>query len=118
MVVSVNSTTQVLALVELYTAPKVHIFFDKSLTVYDRHSGDHYRSFIIANCLFHKTGCCLYFQGRYKNEVYLLPKKMDEYVSSLHLAPFEAKLTELTDEQAKFMGLSKTGPFKPQFYRY
>jgi len=78
MVVSVNSTTQVLALVELYTAPK----------------------------------------GRYKNEVYLLPKKMDEYVSSLHLAPFEAKLTELTDEQAKFMGLSKTGPFKPQFYRY
>ena len=67
-----------------------------------------------------QTPCnfCLYFQGRYKNEVYLLPKKMDEYVSSLHLAPFEAKLTELTDEQAKFMGLSKTGPFKPQFYRY
>jgi len=78
MVVSVNSTTQVLALVELYTAPK----------------------------------------GRYKNEVYLLPKKMDEYVASLHLGPFEAKLTELTDEQSKFMGLSKTGPFKPQFYRY
>ena len=68
---------------------------------------------------FHEWNCCcLFFQSRYKNEVYLLPKKMDEYVSSLHLAPFEAKLTELTDEQAKFMGLSKTGPFKPQFYRY
>ena len=57
-------------------------------------------------------------QGRYKNEVYLLPKKMDEYVASLHLTPFDAKLTELTDDQSKFMGLSKTGPFKPQFYRY
>jgi len=56
--------------------------------------------------------------GRYKNDVYLLPKKMDEYVASLHLSNFDAHLTELTDEQARYMGLSKTGPFKPNYYRY
>uniref|UniRef100_A0A8W8LMD0 Adenosylhomocysteinase n=4 Tax=Magallana gigas TaxID=29159 RepID=A0A8W8LMD0_MAGGI len=57
-------------------------------------------------------------QGRYKQDVYLLPKKMDEYVASLHLPTFDAHLTELTDEQAKYLGLNKTGPFKPNYYRY
>ncbi|VEN60838.1 unnamed protein product [Callosobruchus maculatus] len=56
--------------------------------------------------------------GRYKSDVYLLPKKMDEYVASLHLPTFDAHLTELTDEQAKYMGLNKAGPFKPNYYRY
>uniref|UniRef100_A0A671P7T4 Adenosylhomocysteinase 2-like n=1 Tax=Sinocyclocheilus anshuiensis TaxID=1608454 RepID=A0A671P7T4_9TELE len=56
-------------------------------------------------------------EGRYKQDVYLLPKKLDEYVASLHLQTFDAHLTELTDEQAKYMGLSKYGPFKPSFYR-
>uniref|UniRef100_A0A8C1SVX4 Adenosylhomocysteinase like 2a n=1 Tax=Cyprinus carpio TaxID=7962 RepID=A0A8C1SVX4_CYPCA len=56
-------------------------------------------------------------EGRYKQDVYLLPKKLDEYVASLHLHTFDAHLTELTDEQAKYMGLSKNGPFKPSYYR-
>ncbi|KAI5726384.1 hypothetical protein M8J76_001683 [Diaphorina citri] len=56
--------------------------------------------------------------GRYKSDVYLLPKKMDEYVASLHLPTFDAHLTELSDEQAKYMGLNKAGPFKPSYYRY
>ncbi|KAF9410493.1 hypothetical protein HW555_010446 [Spodoptera exigua] len=55
---------------------------------------------------------------RYKADVYLLPKKMDEYVASLHLPTFDAHLTELTDEQAKYLGLNKVGPFKPNYYRY
>jgi len=55
---------------------------------------------------------------RYKSDVYLLPKKMDEYVASLHLPAFDAHLTELTDDQARYMGLSKAGPFKPNYYRY
>ena len=42
----------------------------------------------------------------------------DEYVASLHLPTFDAHLTELTDEQADYMGLQKTGPFKPQYYRF
>ena len=56
--------------------------------------------------------------GRYKSDVYLMPKLMDEFVASLHLSAFDSHLTELTDEQAKYMGLSKTGPFKPNYYRY
>lgn len=78
-VVSVNSCTQILALVELFNAPT----------------------------------------GRYKGgEVYLLPKKIDEYVATLHLGLFGAGLTIMSDEQAKYLGLNKIGPFKPQFYRY
>lgn len=41
----------------------------------------------------------------------------DEYVASLHLPTFDAHLTELTDEQAKYMGLNKAGPLKPNYYR-
>lgn len=56
--------------------------------------------------------------NRYKSDVYLLPKKMDEYVASLHLPMFDAHLSELSDDQAKYLGLSKAGPFKPNYYRY
>ncbi|CAH8533828.1 unnamed protein product [Heterobilharzia americana] len=56
--------------------------------------------------------------GRYKNDVYLLPKKMDEYVATLHLPLFNARITELTDEQARYLGVNKTGPFKPSNYKY
>lgn len=56
--------------------------------------------------------------GLYKQDVYLLPKKMDEYVASLHLHSFNAHVTELSDEQAKYLGISKHGPFKPHYYRY
>ena len=41
----------------------------------------------------------------------------DEYVASLHLPSFDAHLTELSDEQAKYLGLNKAGPFKPNYYR-
>ncbi|CAH8546961.1 unnamed protein product [Schistosoma haematobium] len=55
--------------------------------------------------------------GRYKNDVYLLPKKMDEYVATLHLPLFNGRITELTDEQARYLGVNKTGPFKPSNYK-
>ncbi|KAL5251711.1 hypothetical protein ACHWQZ_G014756 [Mnemiopsis leidyi] len=55
---------------------------------------------------------------RYKADVYLLPKKMDEYVAQLHLTVFNAHLTELTREQAAFLNINRTGPFKSQHYKY
>lgn len=55
--------------------------------------------------------------GRYKSDVYLLPKKMDEYVAKLHLKCFGGELTILTDEQEKYLGVNKNGPFKPSYYR-
>ncbi len=56
--------------------------------------------------------------GKYKNEVYVLPKHLDEKVAMLHLAKLGAKLTELKDSQAAYIGVSKSGPFKPDYYRY
>ena len=54
--------------------------------------------------------------------MYIMPYHMfyvvDEYVALLHLPTFDSHLTELTDEQAKYLGLTKTGPFKPNYYRY
>ncbi len=54
----------------------------------------------------------------YENKVYVLPKKLDEKVAQLHLGRIGANLTTLTDQQAKYLGLEKTGPFKPEHYRY
>jgi len=55
---------------------------------------------------------------RFKNEVYVLPKELDERVARLHLKKLGVQLTELTTEQAKYLGISKNGPFKPDYYRY
>ncbi len=55
---------------------------------------------------------------KYKNEVYVLPKHLDEKVAELHLAKLGAKLTTLTDEQSAYIGVPKTGPFKTDHYRY
>ena len=55
---------------------------------------------------------------QYKNEVYVLPKKLDEKVARLHLEKLGAKLTELTEEQAKYIGVPVEGPYKPDHYRY
>lgn len=54
----------------------------------------------------------------YKNQVYVLPKHLDEKVARLHLARIGAKLTQLSDEQAKYIGVDKKGPYKPDHYRY
>jgi adenosylhomocysteinase len=56
---------------------------------------------------------------RYESgKVYTLPKKLDEMVAHLHLEKLGVKLTRLTDAQAKYLGVSPDGPFKPDHYRY
>jgi adenosylhomocysteinase len=54
----------------------------------------------------------------YDNQVYVLPKHLDEKVASLHLARLGVKLTALTGAQASYLGLDQAGPFKPDYYRY
>ena len=54
----------------------------------------------------------------YKNEVYVLPKHLDEKVAVLHLAKLGVDLTTLSADQAKYIGVKQTGPFKPDHYRY
>merc|ERR1711930_31872 len=54
----------------------------------------------------------------YKNEVYLLPKNLDEKVASLHLPALGAELTDLSKDQADYIGVDVVGPYKPDTYRY
>jgi adenosylhomocysteinase len=56
--------------------------------------------------------------GAYPVGVHVLPKHLDEKVARLHLKKIGAKLTELSDEQAAYLGVSKNGPYKPAHYRY
>jgi adenosylhomocysteinase len=56
--------------------------------------------------------------GRYENKVYVLPKHLDEKVARLHLDKLGAKLTELTEKQARYIGVPLEGPYKPDYYRY
>jgi len=54
----------------------------------------------------------------YKNEVYMLPKHLDEKVAKLHLEKLGVELEELTTDQADYIGVKREGPFKPSYYRY
>jgi adenosylhomocysteinase len=57
-------------------------------------------------------------KGQYPVGVYTLPKALDEKVARLHLKKLGVELTELTDEQAKYLNIKKEGPYKPEAYRY
>ncbi|MCG8338129.1 MAG: adenosylhomocysteinase [Proteobacteria bacterium] len=67
---------------------------------------------VLAQLELHKN------KGKYKNEVYVLPKKLDEEVARLHLDQLGVKLTTLTQEQADYIGYPVEGPYKPDHYRY
>ena len=56
--------------------------------------------------------------NEYKNDVYILPKHLDEKVARLHLKRIGVKLSQLDPEQAAYIGVSPEGPFKPEHYRY
>ena len=56
--------------------------------------------------------------SKYDKKVYVLPKELDEEVARLHLGRLDAKLTRLTEKQAKYIGVPVNGPFKPDHYRY
>ena len=58
------------------------------------------------------------FTKKYEVGVYMLPKELDEEVARFHLDKLGVKLTKLTDEQAKYLGVSVHGPYKPEYYRY
>jgi len=56
--------------------------------------------------------------GRYPVGVYVLPKHLDEKVARLQLSKLGATLTELSDKQARYIGVQRDGPYKPDAYRY
>ena len=54
----------------------------------------------------------------YQNEVYMLPKHLDEKVARIHVEALGGELTTLTPEQAEYLDISAEGPYKPEYYRY
>ncbi|MCB9249502.1 MAG: adenosylhomocysteinase [Ignavibacteriales bacterium] len=78
-------------------------------------------SFVMSNSFTNQTLAQLELwnnSDKYENKVYMLPKHLDEQVARLHLAKVGAQLDELTEEQAKYIGVKVKGPFKPDYYRY
>jgi adenosylhomocysteinase len=83
--------------------------------------GTGHPSFVMSNSFTNQTLAQieLYTQGnKYKNEVYVLPKHLDEKVASLHLKKLGVQLTKLNEKQAEYLHLSMDGPFKSDHYRY
>ncbi len=76
-------------------------------------------SFVMSNSFTNQTLAQIdLWQKEYELGVYRLPKYLDEEVARLHLAHVGVHLTELTDEQAEYIGIAKKGPYKPEHYRY
>jgi len=78
-------------------------------------------SFVMSNSFTNQTLAQMEIYcnpGKYQNEVYTLPKHLDEEVARLHLDKIGARLTRLSDEQAEYIGVSADGPYKPEHYRY
>lgn len=78
-------------------------------------------SFVMSNSFTNQTLAQLELWShpeRYENKVYTLPKHLDEKVASLHLKKIGVALDTLTPEQAKYIGVTVEGPFKPDYYRY
>ncbi|MDB3906155.1 adenosylhomocysteinase [Crocinitomicaceae bacterium] len=78
-------------------------------------------SFVMSNSFTNQTLAQLELwnnSDNYKNEVYMLPKHLDEKVAKLHLAKIGVELTELRKDQAEYIGVTVEGPYKPEHYRY
>ncbi|MDA7710673.1 adenosylhomocysteinase [Flavobacteriaceae bacterium] len=78
-------------------------------------------SFVMSNSFTNQTLAQIELwnhSDRYENKVYMLPKHLDEKVALLHLDHLGVELESLSEEQAEYIGVSVTGPFKPEYYRY
>ncbi|ADV48403.1 adenosylhomocysteinase [Cellulophaga sp. E16_2] len=78
-------------------------------------------SFVMSNSFTNQTLAQIElwnYTDKYKNDVYMLPKHLDEKVAALHLARLGVELTELKPDQASYIGVKVEGPFKPEYYRY
>ncbi|MCB0697881.1 MAG: adenosylhomocysteinase [Chitinophagaceae bacterium] len=78
-------------------------------------------SFVMSNSFTNQTLAQIELwkhTDRYENRVYVLPKHLDEKVARLHLAKINVVLDELSETQAKYLGITKEGPYKPEHYRY
>ncbi|HEY1196217.1 adenosylhomocysteinase, partial [Flavobacterium sp.] len=78
-------------------------------------------SFVMSNSFTNQTLAQIELwnnSAAYKNDVYMLPKHLDEKVAALHLAKLGVELEVLREDQAAYIGVEVQGPFKPEYYRY
>jgi adenosylhomocysteinase len=106
--------------VDLYTFPDGHrIILLAEGRLVNLGCGTGHPSFVMSNSFTNQVLAQIELWTKsYEVGVYRLPKHLDEKVAALHLEQLGGKLTKLSKEQAKYLGVSKTGPFKPDHYRY
>ena len=106
--------------VDKYTYPDGHsIFLLAEGRLVNLGCATGHPSFVMSNSFTNQSLAQIdLWQNNYEIGVYRLSKKLDEEVARLHLEQIGVKLTRLTDEQARYIGVSKDGPYKPDHYRY
>jgi adenosylhomocysteinase len=116
-----NTRIQIKPQVDLYTIDGKDIILLAEGRLVNLGCATGHPSFVMSNSFSNQVLAQIELWTRkdqYRNEVYTLPKQLDEKVASLHLAKIGVVLDTLTPEQAEYIGVNVEGPFKPDYYRY
>ena len=116
-----NTKLEIKPQVDLYTIDGVDLIVLAEGRLVNLGCATGHPSFVMSNSFTNQVLAQLELwmnSEKYQNEVYMLPKHLDEKVAKLHLKNLGVELEELTEEQAQYIGIKKEGPFKPEYYRY
>ena len=116
-----NTKVEIKPQVDLYTIDGVDVIVLAEGRLVNLGCATGHPSFVMSNSFTNQVLAQLELwmnNKNYENKVYMLPKHLDEKVAKLHLQNLGVELEELSDEQAKYIGVKKEGPFKPNYYRY
>ncbi len=116
-----NTKNTIKPQVDLYTIEGKHVIILAEGRLVNLGCATGHPSFVMSNSFTNQTLAQIELwtnAAAYKNEVYVLPKHLDEKVARLHLAKIGVELDVLTDEQSAYLGVPKAGPYKPEHYRY
>ncbi|MCF7858922.1 MAG: adenosylhomocysteinase [Candidatus Cloacimonetes bacterium] len=126
--IQVNQLYQLPGIRKVEIKPQVHqIFFAEGNSIILLSEGrlvnlgnaTGHPSFVMSNSFSNQVLAQIeLWQNKFEKKVYVLPKKLDEEVAGYHLQKLGVKLTQLSEKQAKYLNISKDGPFKPDHYRY
>ena len=116
-----NTKTTIKPQVDMYTVNDKDIILLAEGRLVNLGCATGHPSFVMSNSFTNQTLAQLELwnnSDNYKNEVYMLPKHLDEKVALLHLAKIGVELESLTNDQADYIGVKVEGPYKPEYYRY
>ncbi len=116
-----NTKVEIKPQVDKYTIGKNEILILAEGRLVNLGCATGHPSFVMSNSFTNQTLAQLELWNNreaYKNEVYMLPKHLDEKVARLHLAKIGVELETLREDQAKYIGVTVEGPYKPDYYRY